>query len=198
MAQKINKVRSAAETALRDQVHSAVLEVLKNKGLDKLTVQHVADAAGIAAGTVYNYFKSKDDLLVHTAERIFETIRARQSHAISAAKDPADKLLAFVETTFEFFADNIAVFNFLDQAQVYCKIDMSIKHLHVNEEVDMIKSIIDEGVKTGVFSTQSASISANFFHRAMVGTLCINPELGAFDPHQEAAALCRVFSVHLS
>lgn len=46
-----------AEQLIREQVYSAVLQVLSEYGLEKLTVQRVAAAANLATGTLYNYFK---------------------------------------------------------------------------------------------------------------------------------------------
>jgi len=187
------KTKAVTEAFVRGQVCAAVLEVLKKEGLAKLTIQRVAAAADIAAGTVYNYFQNKDDLLVHTAVRLFDNIRARQAEAIAAADTPPKKLQAFVEATFTFFANNISIFNFLDQAQVYCKIDMAVKRNHVDEEIRLLTGIIKEGVDLGLFNVDNAEVVANFFHRTIVGTLCVNPELGDFSPQDEASSLCRLF-----
>jgi AcrR family transcriptional regulator len=187
-----------AEQLIREQVYSAVLQVLSEYGLEKLTVQRVAAAAHLATGTLYNYFKDKDALLVYAAVRLFEQIRQQQADAISTVLSPAKKLQAFLETTFMFFNKNIAFFRFLDQAQVYCKIDMAIKHDHVNQEIRMLSGIIEDGIKAGVFKAIDAEKTAIFFHRAFVGTLCVNPELGDFDPCKEAKSLVKMFTAFLS
>lgn len=193
MAAITSKTKAVTEAFIRGQVYAAVLEVLKKKGLTKLTIQRVAAAADIAAGTVYNYFKSKDDLLVHTAIRLFENIRTCQAEAVTAAKTPPEKLHAFLNASFTFFADNISIFNFLDQAQIYCKIDLAVKRNHVGEEIGVLTGIIEEGVKAGFFCATNAETMANFFHRTIVGTLCVNPELGEFSPEDEANSLCHLF-----
>ena len=187
-----------AEQLIREQIYTAVLQVLSEYGLDKLTVQRVAVAADLATGTLYNYFKDKDALLVYAAVRLFEQLRQQQNDAVTAALPSVEKLQAFVESTFIFFHNNIAFFRFLDQAQVYCKIDMAIKHDHVNQESQMLSRIIAEGIQNGVFKSVTADNTAVFFHRAIVGTLCVNPELGDFDPRQEAESLVNMFTAFLS
>jgi len=55
----------------RDQIIDSAIEIFVNKGLDLATVDEIAQAAGISKGTIYLYFKSKDE--------IFDTILAERS-----------------------------------------------------------------------------------------------------------------------
>lgn len=187
-----------AEQLIRESIYSAVLQVLSEYGLEKLTVQRVAVAANLATGTLYNYFKDKDALLVYAAVRMFEELRQRQREAIVHAKTAPKKLQAIIQTSFEFFSNNMSFFRFLDQAQVYCKIDLPVKHDHVNQETAMLAGIIKEGTAKGDFKAIDVEKTAEFFHRAMVGTLCVNPELGPFDPVKESKSLVKMFSSFLS
>ncbi len=56
----------------RAQILDAAIEVFGNKGLDVATVDEIAQAAGISKGTIYLYFKSKNE--------IFDTILAERSY----------------------------------------------------------------------------------------------------------------------
>lgn len=55
----------------RSQILDAAIEVFGNKGLDIATVDEIAQAVGISKGTIYLYFKSKDE--------IFDAILAERS-----------------------------------------------------------------------------------------------------------------------
>lgn len=196
---KISQKKQAfTEQCIRESVYAAVLQVLSEYGLEKLTVQRVAVAADLGIGTLYNYFKDKDALLVYAAVRMFDTLYQRQTEAVEEGKSTAKKLYAFVKTTFVFFSSNRAFFQFLDQAQVYCKIDMSIKHDHVNKETRLLAGIIRSGIECGDFKAVNPEKTAVFFHRTMVGTLCVNTELGEFDPGKESRSLVKMLLVHLS
>jgi AcrR family transcriptional regulator len=46
----------------RSQILDAAIEVFGNKGLDVATVDEIAQAVGISKGTIYLYFKSKDEI----------------------------------------------------------------------------------------------------------------------------------------
>lgn len=182
-------IKILTESVVRDQVCLAVLQVLKEKGLKKLTINQVAKSAKIAAGTVYNYFKNKDDLLICTTIKLFEMIYQQQERAVSCKVDPKDKLFAFLEASFVFFASNNDIFNFLDQAQMYLKIDIKDKLDHLHKEMTLLESILQQGIQQGLFVAYDVHRCAEFLHRSMVGVLCINTKLGKFDPHQQAADL---------
>lgn len=192
------KKQAFTEQLIRESVYTAVLQVLSEYGLEKLTIQRVATAANLATGTLYNYFKDKDALLVYAAIRIFDQLRQRQTEVTLTLTPPLKKLQAFVEATFEFFNKNIAFFRFLDQAQVYCKMDLAVKHDHLDQETRLLTSIIQEGIENRDFKPVNAQYTANFFHRAIVGTLCINPEVGEFDPGKEARHLTKMFQAVLT
>jgi TetR/AcrR family fatty acid metabolism transcriptional regulator len=49
----------------RQQILTAAAAVFAEKGFDRATISDVARAAGLADGSIYNYFRDKQDLLVH-------------------------------------------------------------------------------------------------------------------------------------
>ncbi len=196
---KILKQRQVfADQLVREAVFAAVLQVFDQYGLDKLTVHRVAEAANLATGTLYNYFKDKDDLMVYTATRLFEQIRQRQQQAIAAAKSPLQKLRAFLEVSLMYFTQNRGYFQFLYRAEVYCKMDKSIKRKHVNEENQLLAAVLQEGIDHGVFKPVHPKKTAAFFQRAIIGTLFLVPALGEFNPKREASSLLKMFQVYLS
>jgi AcrR family transcriptional regulator len=194
----LQKKQAFTEQLVRDAVYAAVLQVLTEYGLEKLTVQRVAAAANIGTGTVYNYFKDKDALLVYAAIRLFEQVRILQSEAINSVLSPLGKLQAFLKTTFTFFEKNVAYFRFLEQAQIFQKMGRADIQSHIERITRMLAEIITEGMNRGDFKTVDAYKTASFFHRAMVGTLRVNPELELFDPNKEAESLGKMFEIFLS
>ncbi len=53
-------------------IREAAMRVVSRKGYDHVTVQDIADEAGIAKGTVYLYFRSREDVLEKTMSISFE------------------------------------------------------------------------------------------------------------------------------
>lgn len=54
---------------------SAALQLLEAGGVEKLTTNHVAARAGVSIGTVYQYFRDKEDILAALGEQRAATVR---------------------------------------------------------------------------------------------------------------------------
>ena len=77
----------------RDAILRAAIDVFAERGYFNAQVADVARAAGVAAGTVYLYFKSKDDLLVSIFERSMREGLAASRAAVADLHDPRERLL---------------------------------------------------------------------------------------------------------
>ncbi|MFF7363010.1 TetR family transcriptional regulator [Streptomyces sp. NPDC008125] len=62
-------LRERKKEATRQAVHEATLRLTVEHGFDHVTVEAVADAAGISRRTFSNYFTNKEDALLHGEER---------------------------------------------------------------------------------------------------------------------------------
>ncbi|MDP5311541.1 TetR family transcriptional regulator [Streptomyces poriferorum] len=80
-------LRERKKEATRQAVHEAALRLTVEHGFDQLTVEAVADAAGISRRTFSNYFAGKEDALLHGEEQqTRELVRAvRERPAEEAA-----------------------------------------------------------------------------------------------------------------
>jgi TetR/AcrR family transcriptional regulator, fatty acid metabolism regulator protein len=87
--------RKRPETVLinkRDAILRAASDVFADRGFFNAQVADVARAAGVAAGTVYLYFRSKDDILVQLFERTMSEAFAEARAAATDVHDPAERL----------------------------------------------------------------------------------------------------------
>jgi AcrR family transcriptional regulator len=80
----------------RQRILVAARKRFRYYGVKKTTMQEIARDAGVAVGTLYLYFKDKDDLLVACTEE-YITRHRRQAEAILASDAPAgDKLRRYI------------------------------------------------------------------------------------------------------
>jgi len=111
MAQK-NPSKDEVVTAFRrDQILSAAHAVFASRGFKDSTVGDIADAAGIAKGTLYLYFKSKDEIYWAALNRGLDELHALTRAALEQAAHPRDKLHAFIETKVRFFDEDREFFS---------------------------------------------------------------------------------------
>src|SRR5438552_15301341 len=78
----------------RAAILRAAIEVFAGRGFFNAQVADVARAAGVAAGTVYLYFRSKDDLLVSIFEQTVREAIAVGRASVAPIEDPVQQLRA--------------------------------------------------------------------------------------------------------
>ena len=76
----------------RDAILRAAIRTFARSGFFSAQVADVARTAGVAAGTVYLYFRSKDDLLVSIFERVMSEAIAEGRAALAGIVDPLERL----------------------------------------------------------------------------------------------------------
>lgn len=73
----------------REALIQAASVVMSEKGVDASTMLEIAERADVGAGTVYNYFKSKDELAVAVLEEMMHQLALRIEEVTIAFEDPA-------------------------------------------------------------------------------------------------------------
>ena len=80
----------------REHILDAATRVFAARGFNGATIRDVARAAGVADGTIYNYFANKDALLFGIFDRLNETERRQQDLTPPAGADPASFVRSYV------------------------------------------------------------------------------------------------------
>jgi TetR/AcrR family fatty acid metabolism transcriptional regulator len=88
----VRLARPAGRGDKRDRILAAATRVFARHGFFGAQVADVARAADVAAGTVYLYFRSKDDLLVSIFEKTMASAIADGQAALAGIDDPVDRL----------------------------------------------------------------------------------------------------------
>jgi AcrR family transcriptional regulator len=87
----------------RDHILDAATRVFAARGFNVATVRDVARAAGVADGTIYNYFENKDALLFGIFDRLNESERRQHDLTPPADADPATFVRNYVRHRFVVF-----------------------------------------------------------------------------------------------
>lgn len=97
--------RAQSKEAIRRRIVSAALSLFQTKGFDATTTKAIARKAGIAEGTVFNYFKSKEDIALHFFEQEVDQAIAAVREDPRLRKAPLEeRLFALVHSQVEFLA----------------------------------------------------------------------------------------------
>lgn len=153
----------------RERILRAATKVFARKGFYATKVSEVAKAAGVADGTIYLYFKNKDDLLVSLFEdridRLLETLEAE----LAARPNPEARLRCVIEMQLGLLEGQ------RDLAEVITvNLRQSTKLMKqyaapkFNRYLDLIAQVVVDGQRGGVFHE---NVSPHVMARAIFGAL---------------------------
>ncbi len=80
--------------AKKDKILQSAMKVFAQKGISDTKMEMVAQKAGIAKGTIYEYFKSKEELLQMVFNYLLVQMNMHVKKSMAAARDPEAKLRA--------------------------------------------------------------------------------------------------------
>ena len=97
--------RTRNKEQVRKRIIAAALSLFQTKGFDATTTKAIARKAGIAEGTVFNYFKTKEDVALHFFEQeVDQAITAVRENRTLRKAPLAEKLFALVHSQLEYLA----------------------------------------------------------------------------------------------
>lgn len=136
----------------RAAILRAATDVFAKRGFFNAQVADVARAAGVAAGTVYLYFKGKDDLLVSIFERTMREAIADGRACIAPLRDPVEQLRAIARVHLDRLGSdrNLAVV-FQVELRQSTKFMARFSATLLREYLGIIRGIIASGQQAGVF-----------------------------------------------
>jgi TetR/AcrR family transcriptional regulator, fatty acid metabolism regulator protein len=106
----IEAIQAQLVGARRTQILDAATRVFASKGFNRATIRDVAQDAGVADGTIYNYFANKTDLLFGLLDRLNDTERRPASLALAAEASFADYFRAYLRERVEALWSNADLF----------------------------------------------------------------------------------------
>ena len=158
--------RTANETSDKHQrILDAAIEVIAEHGFFHSRVSEIADRAGVADGTIYLYFKNKDELLMAAIDSAFHKFIQRARTAVEQIPDPREKLrrMAFLHLDGLGSNRNLAIV-FQTELRHSLKFLGQFSHNLMVEYFDLIKDVVREGQETGAFRDDiSVTMTAHCF-----------------------------------
>ncbi|MBW2675250.1 MAG: TetR/AcrR family transcriptional regulator [Deltaproteobacteria bacterium] len=162
--------RKALEALTRRGILDAAVGLLTRDGIHGLTMERVATEAGVAKGTLYVYFKNKEEILDATLDASFDPLIRELSALLDDGHAPDRKLAEFSLCHLRFFdkhRDLIRVL-FYDRERIH-----SEKNHYADTRyrtfVDRVADVLEEGVRQGLFSPLDSMKVAAMFIEANMG-----------------------------
>jgi AcrR family transcriptional regulator len=97
------------------EILQAAYRVFAERGFELATMDEIAKAAGVAKGTLYLYYPSKQDIYSAALHRSAVELAARTATAMEGASGIEAKLQAFIATRLRYFEEHRDFFRIYDQ-----------------------------------------------------------------------------------
>ena len=140
------------DAVTRQDIIDAVAATLISEGTQGFTMDKVATKAGVAKGTLYTHFKSKEEAIEVTMDSIIEPLSVTLDTIVSSDLTPAEKLTKYTSLHFAFFDDHQDLFRVIlyDREQAHAPKER-FQNNRYWQFVKKLAGIIEDGVNRGEF-----------------------------------------------
>ena len=145
--------------ARKTEIIQAALQAFSRKGFANTKISDIASLAGVGKGTIYEYFRSKEEIFSAAYTTINDTMDAQLTHALGSVDQPVLKLKVLFELGLDYFLNDALGFSAVmlqfwaegirtmdDDVQAV----IDLKRIY-SDYRSMIAGIVEEGQKMGVF-----------------------------------------------
>ena len=150
-----------AQKERRKEIFAASLHLFLEKGFTETSMREIADAAGIGKSTLYDYYKSKDEILVSYYQN---ELRRIMKHAEKIAKQDISNKEKLTQIMYMHLA------YLLENRKNFWRLSMEAQRLSIESQgkiqvfrhsyQDLLKQIVADGVQAGEFRSINPQITA--------------------------------------
>lgn len=152
-----------------DRILDAALHVFAAKGYHEARISEVARAAGVADGTIYLYFKNKDDLLISLFEHHLEAINRGLRAELETHQGARERLEHSIRYHLRLARDNPTLTQFITiEIRRSAKFMKDYAKDQFHAYLDLFGDALEQGKTEGVFR---ADTRTGMFKQALFGAL---------------------------
>lgn len=162
----------------RQQIMVAAKRVFSEKGFNKATMEDIAQEAELSPGTLYLYFKNKEELYASLSLRILQYLLIRVEHVNGETEsDPEQKVRSLMDAMYDVYEfDPLIIINMFHLQSSETLKNLSpqlmneIKTLS-RKSIEAIAKIFEEGIKAGIFVKHEPMTLADIFWALFSGVV---------------------------
>lgn len=151
------------------RILAAAIEVIAEHGFFQARVSEIAQRAGVADGTIYLYFRNKEEVLLAAISNAFSAFLELAQAELRSVQDPREQLrrLALLHLT-SLGSDRKLATVFQTELRQSARFLEQFSRNELKQYFDLIRSVVREGQQTGTFRPElSDKIVANCFFGAL-------------------------------
>lgn len=158
----------------------AAIRVFAENGFHKAKISKISETANVAIGSVYVYYKNKEDLLHKIFDNLWERLyNDYKKLSENTFLSPAEKLDSMIDIFFDIFTENpsLALVYVNEQNQLIQKKQFEFTEFYA-KFLDQAKAVIQEGVSRNIFAE---NVDIDIFRFYVFGAIRNLLHVWAFD-----------------
>jgi TetR/AcrR family fatty acid metabolism transcriptional regulator len=151
------------------RILDAAIRIFARKGFYNSTIADVAKVAEVAEGTIYLYFKNKDDLLISIFEHSMDLFIAEAQKELEGVTDPKEKLQRFIALHLKLVQKNPELAQVLQiELRQSSKFMKEYEAGKLIDYLNVVRGILEDGQAQGVFRK---GLEPRILRRAIFGCI---------------------------
>jgi len=150
---------------IREDFLEAALAVFSKSGYHNATVEEIARQAGYSTGSLYNYFKNKQDMFTTLVRGVVERMQPRFDQEMDSTSTFVDGLDAYLQLMGDFATETLAGYRFLLDPDSHEGLASNDLHEFLEESfwrmVERLRKLVEQGVEEGVLRPQEPTVAAH-------------------------------------
>ena len=143
-----NIPRSEKGANTYERLLRAAEQTFSELGYHDTSVAEICRRAGVAHGTFYRYFTSKEEIFIQLIEQFGEKLCSRIELAMSPTNSPTEQLLLSYRGILDFIGQYTALYNVLHEAEF---LQMEVHRRFHSDIADLLQGTLKMGIETGEF-----------------------------------------------
>jgi AcrR family transcriptional regulator len=154
--------KSDNRTRRREQIFEAAIKVIAEKGFHGATIKEIARAAGLGKGTIYQYIRKKEDLLILIVEEGVSLMAGRISKVCEAPDAPERKLRRVVDAMLDLIEEHsmLAKTLAMEIERIKDKDTRQLEEIYEEKFLSVIRSQIEDVPPGGGSAPGDAMVTA--------------------------------------
>ena len=156
----------------RHEIFSASEKLFMKRGFQETSMREIAEAAGIGKSTLYDYFQTKEEIMVWGVEDQIMDLTTEAQKIVAMSLPALERLRKVMKMHLESLVAN---------KEFYLKLSFEVQRLDLENQKriqvlrhayqDLIRQLINEGIKEGSFRKVDSLLAARLLIMAITPTL---------------------------
>jgi AcrR family transcriptional regulator len=144
----------------REQICKAAMQAFAESGFHETNLRKITKLSGLAYGSIYNYVKTKDDILYLICDNILSDLFRRIDGAVKTNSDPIDQIEAIVRATIDHADEHKDAVLLLWEESKVLKSSGWLPQIIEKESsfLKIITEVLERGSRLGVFNIPEGEI----------------------------------------